>query len=510
MSLLIVDQISHMYTDKMIFNGVSFRLNRGEHAGLVGSNGSGKSTLLRLLAGQLIPDKGSVNWLPAIAVGYLQQHADLEPGATMLQLMQGAFSKLYAVEQSMQHIAEQLSTGSGSPESLLAKYGELQQQLELSGFYELDSKIEEVAAGLGLREIGLQRQVDLLSGGQRTKLLLGRLLLEEPDVLLLDEPTNFLDEIHIDWLIGYLKRYENAYIVVSHDERFLQEVTGTIFHLEHGQLKRYGGDYRSFLQVSDQNKQQQLAAYERQSKEVERLEAFIQKNRIRKAKQAKSREKVLGRMEMIDRPASGPQPRFKFRLHSEPVPRIVEAADVQFGYSQPLFSPADFVIHRGDKIAIIGSNGIGKSTLLRTMMGQLPPLQGALSIGERVLPGYYAQEDQPSEETPLDQLCAARPDLTQKDIRSSLAMTGLKEAHIRRPLRSLSGGEQAKVRLCHLMLGRSNFLVLDEPTNHLDIIAKQALADALAAYEGTVLIVSHEPEFYESWATAVWRLEEWS
>ncbi|KIL40322.1 ABC transporter ATP-binding protein [Gordoniibacillus kamchatkensis] len=512
MSLLTVENLTHAYADKSVFRDVSFRLLRGEHAGLVGGNGAGKSTLLRILAGDVIPDRGTVKWLPDVKYGFLRQHLDLQAGTTIRLTLQGAFAHLYDMEKRMRHIAEQMAAGAPDAEPLerlLAQYGELQTKLEQSRFYELDARIEEVAAGLGLLELGLEREVDKLSGGQRTKLLLGTLLLEEPDVLLLDEPTNFLDEAHIDWLTKYLKVYEHAFLVVSHDERFLNEIAGTIFHLEHQQLGRYAGNYKAFLASYEQSKQQLQDAYIRQQHEIARLETFIQKNKVRKAKQAKSREKMLEKMERIDRPTTAPRPRFTFNVTIDPVTRVIEAKQIQIGYTKPLFAPRDLQISRGDKIAIVGSNGIGKSTLLKTLLGHVEPMGGTVHIGERVRAGYYAQEHAVSELTPLERLTTFRRDLKEKDIRKTLAMAGLTDKHIRQPLRALSGGEQAKARLSELMLTDCNFLVLDEPTNHLDVLAKEALRQALEAYDGTIVVVTHEPDFYAGWVTDIWQVEKW-
>ncbi|WP_289354739.1 ABC-F family ATP-binding cassette domain-containing protein [Paenibacillus sp. S-12] len=507
MSMLSVEQVTHYHGDKRIFLDISFRLLPGEHAGVVGSNGAGKSTLLRILSGELLPDKGTVEWLPHVKVGYLQQHIDLQPGTTVLDYLRGAFGHLYAMEQSLMELAHKMSEDAENLEMWLAKYGELQHRLEHSGFYDIEVKLEQIAAGLGLLDIGLDRDVEKLSGGQRTKLLLGRLLLEEPHVLLLDEPTNYLDEVHIDWLKGYLKGYKEAFLVISHDNSFLNEIATSIFHVEHQNIKRYVGNYEAFRSVYELNKLQQHEAYSRQQKEIARLEDFVQKNKIRKAKQAKSREKMLERMERIDRPISGLKPRFEFQVNMEPEGTIIKAERLQVGYAKPLCRPLNLSMKRGEKIAIIGHNGVGKTTLLKTLLGELSPLHGTVHQGERVKVAYFAQEVFVSDDTALDQLCAFRTDLTQQQIRKLLAMTGLTEEHIRQPLSSLSGGEQAKVRLCELMLTDSNVLVLDEPTNHLDVRAKEALIEALRSYNGSVLLVSHEPDFYADWVTQVWSLK---
>lgn len=508
MSMLSVENLTHMYGDKIIFQNIDFRLLRGEHVGLVGSNGAGKSTLLRILAGELLPDEGTIEWFPHMKIGFLQQHIDLQVGTTIMKYLQSAFAHLYDIESRMLQIAEKMATGDNL-EQLLVQYGELQSVLEHSDFYHIEEKIEMIAAGLGILELGMDRAVEQLSGGQRTKLLLGKLLLEEPHVLLLDEPTNYLDSVHIEWLMGYLRNYEHAYIVVSHDERFLNEITNVIYHLEHKGLKRYIGNYQTFLTNYEQNKQQLQVAYDRQQREMERLKNFIQKNKVRKAKQAKSREKVLAKINQIGKPTSALQPRFTFQVRLDPVSRILETKNIQIGYKEPLFSPIDLQIKRGEKIAIIGYNGIGKTTMLKTLLGYLHPLSGTVQIGERVNPAYFAQEEFATEQTPLEEVWSLRPDMTQKQIRQSLARCGLTEEHILQPLCSLSGGEQTKVRLCELMLKESNVLVLDEPTNHLDVRAKEALKQALMEYEGTILLVSHEPDFYEEWVTQVWTVQDW-
>ncbi|MBJ8026871.1 ABC-F family ATP-binding cassette domain-containing protein [Bacillus cereus group sp. N21] len=507
MSVLTVENLTHTYGDKTILYNACFRLLQGEHAGLVGSNGAGKSTLLRLLIGEVLPDGGMIEWFPHVKAGFLEQHIDLQEGTTIEEYLQSAFSHLYAIEREMIVIAEKMAKETDL-DKLLVHYGELQNILEGSDFYQVHTKIEEVAAGLGLLDLGMKKDVSKLSGGQRTKLLLGKLLLEKPHVLLLDEPTNYLDTVHIDWLRAYLQAYEHAYIVVSHDESFLNNITNVIYHLEGQTIKRYTGNYERFLESYRLQKQQLQVAYTRQQKEIANLESFIQKNKIRKAKQAKSREKVLEKMKKIGKHNDVPRPRFYFQIHTEPVSRILQAQQIQIGYVEPLLPSLNLQVKRGEKIAIVGHNGIGKTTMLKTLLGQLEPLSGRVHIGERVQPAYFAQEEFRVEVTPLEQVWSGRPDMTQKEIRQSLARCGLKADHIRQSLCSLSGGEQTKVRLCELMLMRSNVLILDEPTNHLDVQAKEALREALEHYQGTILLVSHEPSFYESWVTRVWNLEE--
>lgn len=510
MSILNVTDLTHMYGDQITFQHMNFRLLPGEHAGLVGVNGAGKSTLFRLLTGSLLPDAGKIEWAPQVQAGFLEQHIELQAGTTIRQYLERAFAQLFDMEREMSDIAGRLAEAGDQLDALLRKYGELQAALEHHDFYQISSKVEEIAFGLGLADIGLEKDVSLLSGGQKTKLLLSKLLLEEPQVLLLDEPTNYLDQVHIEWLTGYLKRYKHAYIVVSHDEHFLNDITTVIFHLAHQNIKRYVGNYEHFKKELALGQSQQQAAYEKQSKEIEKLEAFIDKNRIRKAKQAKSREKMLSRIERVEKPSDGPPPRFMFATPGTTAGLAVfETKELKVGYDKPLFNPVSLKVHKGDKIAIVGENGAGKSTLVNTLLGQIKPLGGELITPERIKAAYYRQEDSAPEETPMEKVWALRPDLTQKEIRKVLAMSGLTAEHIRKPIRTLSGGEQAKVRLAELMLTPSHLLVLDEPTNHLDARAKEALRKGLEEFNGTVLLVSHEPAFYEDWVTDVWTVGHW-
>ncbi|MGE6402192.1 ABC-F family ATP-binding cassette domain-containing protein [Bacillus cereus] len=509
MSILTVENVSYSYGEKSILYNASFRLLKGEHVGLIGKNGVGKSTLLKVLTGELIHDDGKIEWFPHVKIGFLQQHVDLQEGITIEEYLQSAFSDLYAIEREMLKITEEMAT-EGEIEKLLVTYGELQARLEGSNFYQIHTEIEEVATGLGLFEVGMKKDVSKLSGGQRTKLLLGKLLLEKADVLLLDEPTNYLDTAHIEWLQSYLKLYEKAYIIISHDEVFLNSITNVIYHLEERKVKRYVGDYSSFVRNYELQRKQLQAAYVKQQKEIAHLETFIQKNKIRKAKQAKSREKVLEKMQKVEKINHVPRSRFVFNVYNEPVSCILQAEKLRIGYSDPLFPELDLQVKKGEKIAIVGHNGIGKTTMLKTLLGQIKPLSGSISVGERVTPAYFAQEEFASEITPLEKVWTERPDMTKKEVRQALAKCGLKEEHVLKPICLLSGGEQTKVRLCDLIVTKSNVLILDEPTNHLDIETKKALQEALQQYKGTVLIVSHEPSFYEAWITKIWNIEEWN
>lgn len=397
-------------------------------------------------------------------------------------------------------------------ERLMEDVGDIQEILEQSGFYMLDTKIEEYAGGLGLGEIGLERDVSELSGGQRAKVLLTKLLLENPMILILDEPTNFLDENHIAWLRRFLQNYENAFILVSHDTAFLNDVVNVIYHVENAALTRYTGNYEQFQALYDVKRRQVEQAYEKQQKEIAQLEDFVARNKARAATAtlARSRQRRLDKMEVIELAKDKVKPTFAFQSARTPGREVLVAQQLVLGYEEPLTRPVDVVVERNQKIAIRGVNGLGKSTLLKTLLGLIPPVAGAVEQDTFVEVGYFEQEERGNDRTALEEIWAEFPGMSNGEVRAALAKCGLSNEHITTQMRVLSGGENAKVRLCKLMLRPANLLVLDEPTNHLDVDAKEALREAVRAYRGTVLLVSHEPEFYEGIVSAVWNVEDWT
>lgn len=514
MTVLSVENVSHGFGARTILDDVSFQMMKGEHIGLVGANGEGKSTFLNIITGQLAPDEGKIEWARRVTVGYLDQHAVLTKGKTIRDVLRESFKGMYDLEAEMLSLYDKM--GEASPEeidSMMQDVGDIQDLLENSGFYTIDAKIDEVANGLGLGDIGLNRDVTDLSGGQRTKVLLTKLLLQNPSILILDEPTNYLDFEHIEWLKRYLKGYENSFILVSHDIPFLNEVVNVIYHVENGVLTRYTGDYEQFERMYAVKKSQEQRAYERQQQEVERLEDFIARNKARVATRgmANSRQKRLNKMEMLEKPKEKPKPSFQFREARTPGRMIVEATDLVLGYDEPLTCPVSITLERGQKVAIRGVNGLGKTTLLKTLIGLIPPISGKVLLGEYLYPGYFEQESgRDNDNTAIEEVWNEYPGLTNFEVRAALARCGLTNEHITSKMMVLSGGENAKVRLCKLMLKEINWLVLDEPTNHLDVDAKAELKRALQEFKGTVLLVSHEPDFYEDWVTEVWNVEDWT
>lgn len=508
MSILNVEHLTHGFGDRAIFQDVSFRLLKGEHIGLIGANGEGKSTFMNIITGKLMPDEGKVEWAKNVRVGYLDQHTVLEKGMTIRQVLSSAFDFLFDMEKQMNDICDKMGTASEEElEQYMEDLGTIQDLLTMHDFYMIDAKVEEVARALGLLELSLDRDVSDLSGGQRTKVLLAKLLLEKPDILLLDEPTNYLDAEHIAWLKRYLNDYENAFILISHDIPFLNSVINLIYHMDNQQLTRYVGDYDKFQEVYAMKKAQLEAAYNKQQKEIADLKDFIARNKARVSTRnmAMSRQKKLDKMDVIELATEKPKPEFHFKEARIPGRYIFQTQDLVIGYEEPLSKPLNLEMERGQKIVLTGANGIGKTTLLKSILGLIPPLSGSVTQGDYLSIGYFEQEmSGDGSNTCIEEIWQEFPGYSQYEVRSALAKCGLTTKHIESLVKVLSGGEQAKVRLCKLINRETNVLLLDEPTNHLDVDAKDELKRALTAYKGSILMVCHEPEFYDGLATAVW------
>ena len=486
MSILEVKHLSHGFGERTIFEDVSFRLLKGEHIGLVGANGEGKSTFMSIVTGHLQPDEGKVEWSKYVTAGYLDQHTVLEAGMSVRDVLRTAFDELFKTEARINEIYLSMADDGADMDALMEEVGELQDRLESRDFYTLDAKIDEVARALGVMDFGMDSDVTELSGGQRTKVLLAKLLLEKPDILLLDEPTNYLDAEHIEWLKRYLQNYENAFVLISHDIPFLNDVINIVYHVENHDLVRYTGDYDNFQAVYAMKKAQLEAAYERQQKEIADLQDFVNRNKARVATRnmAMSRQKKLDKMERIELQSEKPKPSFEFKESRTPSRFIFQTQDLEIGYDHSLTKPLNLTFEHNQKVAIIGANGIGKTTLLKSLLGIIPPISGSVERGDYIELGYFEQEVVAgNRQTPLDAVWDAFPALNQAEVRAALARCGLTAKHIESQIQVLSGGEQAKVRFCLLMNRENNVLVLDEPTNHLDVDAKEELKRALKAYK---------------------------
>lgn len=514
MSILNVENLTHGFGDRAIFNNVSFRLLKGEHIGLVGANGEGKSTFMNIVTGKLMPDEGTIQWAKNVRVGYLDQHSVLEKGMTIRDVLKSAFSYLFELEKKMNDLCNQMADAdSDELITIMEEFGTIQETLDNNNFYIIDSKVEEISHALGLDAIGLDLDVTELSGGQRTKVLLGKLLLEKPDILLLDEPTNYLDTVHIEWLKRYLNDYDNAFILISHDIPFLNSVINIIYNMENAELTRYVGDYDKFQEVYEVRKSQLESAYKRQQQEINELQDFVARNKARVSTRnmAMSRQKKLDKMDVIELAKDKPKPEFYFKGARAAGRFIFQTEHLVIGYEEPLSKPLTLTMERGDKIVLKGANGIGKTTLLKSIIGLIPSLEGKVTLGDYLYKGYFEQEMSGAKNnTCIEEIWREFPSYSQYEVRSALAKCGLTTKHIESQVRVLSGGEQAKVRLCKLINTETNLLLLDEPTNHLDVDAKEELRRALTEYSGSILLICHEPEFYESFATKVWDCSDWS
>lgn len=504
MSLLKVKELTHSFMDKTLYDKSDFEIYKGEHIGVVGQNGAGKSTLIKILLGEVVPDDGKVIWQSNISIGHLDQYADVDLEETIIGYIRGAFIELYNMEQTMNSLYEEYAEK--GDEKLLNKASNIQEKLDIQNFYTLDSEISKVANGFDLESIGMDKKLGELSGGQRAKVILAKLLLAKPDVLLLDEPTNFLDKEHVSWLADYLNNYEGAYIVVSHDFDFLEKISTGILDIEFGKIRKYSGRYSEFLKQKTHLREDYIRQYQSQQRMIKRTEDYIRKNKAGvNSKMARGRQKQLDRVERIEAPEFANKISIKFSESNLSNSEALVVQDLEVGYYYPLLPKLSFNILGGEKIVISGFNGIGKSTLIKTLLGEIPKISGKFKFSKQEEIGYYEQDlkwESPTK-TPLNIISDLYPRMNTKEVRKQLARCGLKEEHVLREISTLSGGEQSKVKLCGLILKPCNFLILDEPTNHFDAETKDALQDALKEYKGTIILVSHEEKFYRGWVDKI-------
>jgi len=508
MSLLKVESLSHNFADKKLYEDASFELYKGEHMGIVGQNGSGKSTLIKILIGEIVPDQGTVKWQSNLKIGHLDQYAEINGTLTISDYLKSAFADLYETEKKLNHLYEK-SAVTGD-EAVLLQAAAYQEQLEAQDFYSIESRIGKIAGGLGIDAMGMDRSIHELSGGQRAKVILAKLLAEKPNILLLDEPTNFLDQDHVEWLASFLANFDGAFIVVSHDYDFLEKISTCICDIEFGTIRKYYGKYSDFLRQKEHLRQDYVRRYEAQQKHFEKTEAYIRKNIAGvNSKIAQGRRKQLERMERLTPPTFTHRPSIRFRELPLSAQVALTVRDLEIGYRSSLLPKLNFSVGGGEKLVITGFNGIGKSTLLNTLAGRLPTIAGSFRFSEQATIGYYEQELKWENDalTPIQVISERFPGLNTKAIRSHLAQCGVRGNHAMQAVGTLSGGEQSKVKLCGLLLASCNFLIMDEPTNHLDAETKKALQNALASFSGSVLLVSHEESFYKAWADRIVKLE---
>jgi len=508
--------ISKSFGTDEILKAVSFHVNEREKAAIVGINGAGKSTLLKIITGDLQADEGEVIIAKDTTIGYLPQHQDLKSDYTIYEEMYNVRKDILELEDKILKLQERMKHARDKElDQMLNTYTRLNHEFEIKNGYAYRSEVTGILKGLGFTEEDFDKKVDTLSGGQKTRLALGKLLLSKPGILLLDEPTNHLDLVSIAWLETFLSNYEGSVIIVAHDRYFLDKVVTRIIELDHHKAQVFEGNYTEYIKKKTLQREIQLKAYINQQREIKHQEEVIARlrsfNREKFFKRAESRQKMLDKIERIEKPTENT------RMHFSLEPRIISGNDVlrveglakSYGNLR-LFSDINFEIKRGEKVALIGNNGTGKTTILKIITGSVEADAGSIYLGSKVHIGYYDQEMQSldPEKTLIEELQDTYPYLNNTEIRNILAAFLFTDDDVFKKIRDLSGGERGRVSLAKLMLSEANFLILDEPTNHLDIVSKEILEDVLNSYSGTILYVSHDRYFINRTATRILDLTE--
>ena len=507
--------ICKSFGEKVILNDASFHIEEREKAALIGNNGAGKTTLLRIIMEEISADSGQVVLMKDKKIGYLAQYQEIKGHRTIYEELLSTKQYIIDMEDRMRAAEIQMKHASGEElERLMNTYTRLTHEFELENGYAYKSELMGVLKGLGFTEEDFNKQIETLSGGQKTRVALGKLLISKPDILLLDEPTNHLDMESISWLETYLLNYPGAVFIVSHDRYFLDKVVTKVIEIDAGQVRMYSGNYSAYAEKKAQLRDAQYKAYLNQQREIKHQEAVIVKlksfNREKSIRRAESREKMLGKIQRIEKPT---EVQSQMRLSLEP--RVISGNDVltveELSKSFPeqtLFTDISFQIKRGERVALIGNNGTGKTTMLKILNNLIPADSGTFTLGSKVQIGYYDQEHHVlhPEKTIFEEISDAYPTLTETEIRNMLAAFLFTNDDVFKLISSLSGGERGRVSLAKLMLSEANFLILDEPTNHLDIASKEILEEALNSYTGTVLYVSHDRYFINQTATRILEL----
>lgn len=488
--------LTKLYITTLIFEHVDFALQEGEKVGLVGPNGAGKSTLFRCITGEEVFDEGQLSMSARHTMGYMEQMPEFAPGFTLLDAVLEMFQDLFTMRDQLRQLEFAMGEVEGEPlERLLEQYSQLTHQYEDLGGFSCESRAKGIIKGLGFTEADFGREIALFSGGEKTRASLARLLVREPDLLLLDEPTNHLDLEALDWLETYLRNYKGAVLVISHDRYFLDQVTTRTLELNHHTLKSYNGNYSRFIILKTEEELAQMRAYEKQQAEIARTEEYIRKYKAGiKSKQARGREKQLSRVERLEPVQSNKSMLLNMQDVSGSGEVVLEIRDLAMGYpDKVLFHNFNDTIYNGEKVGLIGGNGVGKSTILKIIMGQLEPTAGTVRLGSRVKVAYYDQEHrQLNPQNKIIDEIVYQYDVTLREARDLLAQVLFFDEDVEKKIADLSGGEKARVAMLKIILDEPNLLIMDEPTNHLDIDAKEIVEQFLDEFPGTVFMVSHD------------------
>jgi ATP-binding cassette subfamily F protein 3 len=518
MILLQVNQLSKYFAADLILSNIKFEIQTNDRVALVGRNGAGKSTLLKIIAGHESHDGGEIIRPKGTSIGYLAQNTGLESEKSIWDEMLGVFSHLHSMEKDLRRLEEKMSdpdilTNQTEYDRVLKEYDLLQVQFKEKGGYQYEADIRSVLHGLNFHSFDYSTKISTLSGGQKTRLALAKLLLTRPDILILDEPTNHLDIDTLSWLEQYLQGYPGAILIVSHDRYFLDKVVNQVYEISRHQLTKFPGNYSSYLDQKAENYERDLKLYEKQQDEIAKLQDFIQRNLARASttKRAQSRRKQLEKIDRLDRPMGDEKSAsFSFEIDRQSGNDVLKADSLAVGYNLETVSEnINFHLNRGDSTALVGPNGVGKSTLLKTIVEKLPSLAGNIRYGSNVSIGYYDQQqaELSSNKKVLNELWDEYPLKSEKEIRTVLGNFLFSGDDVLKIVSTLSGGEKARLALAKMMLQKSNFLILDEPTNHLDLDSKEVLENALIDYPGTILFVSHDRYFINRIATKVIELD---
>lgn len=501
MALVELSDIQFNYSDKELYKSIALKINNGEHCCLVGINGSGKTTLLNILVGEIKPDKGKVYWTPGTTFSYLDQQLKVAVDMPVSEYLYGVYKDLFDKEKRMEQLYEEAANGEGDYEKLLSKAEKLGDELMNSSFYSLQEKVGRLTDGLGFLKEQLETPLKQLSSGQREKAYLAKMLLEEKDVLIMDEPTNFLDANQVDWLTNYLVSYPKAFLIVSHDQEFLRKIANVVFVLENQTCTRYKGTFDHYLEQHELDKEQYMKNYIAQQRYIKKEETFIAKHIVRatSSKAAKSRRARLEHLDRLESPQNEDgKVYFTFPFTHDVGKEVLKVNELQIGYEHPLIDPISFTLMKGQKIAILGQNGVGKTTFVKTILGVISSLGGSYEWLKGTEINYFNQDEIIDLSlTPFEYIRQHYPEMSNTDIRKALGATGVKKEMALRKMNELSGGELSKTRFALMCRKKSNFLVLDEPTNHLDQKAKDALFDAIERFPGAVILISHEKDFYD-------------